>query len=133
MKSLIRIKRLVEKQLTSQECWQLKKYCDEQAMLKVKMEHDQTIKNVGIGGKVLVRGGNSEAVRYGMACLIGEVLKFNPKTVTVKFSETRSWRVPYFWLTTIDKLEEEKKAKERMIAFRPYMNQLHKIASEVLK
>ena len=133
MKSLIRIKRLVEKQLTSQECWQLKKYCDEQAMLKVKMEHDQTIKNVGIGGKVLVRGGNSEAVRYGMACLIGEVLKFNPKTVTLKFSDTRSWRVPYFWLTTIDKLEEEKKEKEHMIAFRPYMNQINKIASEVLK
>ena len=133
MKSLIRIKRLVEKQLTSQECWQLKKYCDEQAMLKVKMEHDQTIKNVGIGGKVLVRGGNSEAVRYGMACLIGEVLKFNPKTVTLKFSDTRSWRVPYFWLTTIDKLEEEKKEKEHMIAFRPYMNQINKIAAEVLK
>jgi hypothetical protein len=133
MKALIKVERLIEKNLTSTECWKLKKYCDEQAMRKHTLEHDQQIKDIGIGGKVLVRGGNSEAIRYGMACLIGEIMKFNPKTVTVKFSDTRSWRVPYSWLTTIDKLEDEKKSKEHMIAFQPYMTQLNKVVSEVLK
>lgn len=132
MKALIKIERLIEKNLTSNECWKLKKYCEEQAMQKIKMEHDQAIKNIGIAGKVLVRGGNSEAIRYGMACLIGEIIKYNPKTVTIKFSDTRSWRVPYHWLTTIDKLEDERKSKEHMIAFQPYMNQLNKVVNEVL-
>jgi len=132
MKALTKAKHIIVKSLTSKECWELRKFCDEQAMLKVHQEQIDRVKAVGIGGKILVRGGNSEAVRYGMACLIGEILKFNPKTVTVKFSDTRSWRVPYSWLTTTDKLPEEQKAKEHMRVFQPYIQELNKIAGEIL-
>lgn len=136
MKALIRIKRLVEKQLTSQECWQLKKFCDEQAMRKNILEREQTIKNIGLHGEVLVRGGNSEAVRVNLACEIGEIVKYNLKTVSINLTGVKRpgvWRLPYRWLTTIDKLEEEKKAKQHMIEFQPYMNQFNKVVSEVLK
>jgi hypothetical protein len=132
MKSVIKIQRLVEKELTSVECRQLEKFCGSQAFLKADQEHRTLIENIGIGNDVLVRGGSSLAVENGLACLIGKILKYNPKTVTVKFSETRSWRVPYDWLTTIDRLEKEKELKQHVVSFRPYLAGINKITNEVL-
>lgn len=136
MKTLIKIQRLIEKSLTSAECWKLKKYCEEQAMQKTTLEHEEQIKNIGLHNRVLVRGGNSEAVRLNLACEIGEIVKYNQKTVSVNLISAKRpglWKLPYGWLTTIDRLEEEKKSREHMIGFQPYMNQFNKIVKEVLK
>lgn len=135
MKTLIKVQRLIEKNLTSAECWKLKKYCEEQAMQKTTLEHEQLIKNIGLGNRVLVRGGNSEAVRLNLACEIGEITKYNQKTVSVNLTSVKRpgvWRFPYGWLTTIDRLEEERKSREHTIEFQPYMNKFNKIVKEAL-
>lgn len=132
MKPLTKAQHLIKRTLTAQECYQLKTFCEVQAREKSVSEHHKKIEAIGIGNKVLVRGGLSDAVEYGLACKIGEVIKYNPKKVRVKFSDTRVWGLPYSWLTTVDQQQKEEELKRHQINFRPYLTQLNKIASEVL-
>ena len=132
MKPLTKVQRLIARTLTANECYQLKTFCEVQAREKSITEHKQKILDIGVGNKVLVRGGMSQAVQYGLACLIGEVTKYNPKTVSVKFSDTRSWRIPYSWLTTVDQIEKEQVLKKHQIALQPMLKELNKVANQVL-
>jgi hypothetical protein len=134
LKSITKIKRMIQK-LNSKECWELSTYCKEIAQSKAQNEHNEAIKAIGVGGKVLVRGGNSDLVQKGLACLVGTIVKFTPKCVHADLPhKTRPgvWRIPWCYLlpATEENVKKETESMRHTIAFNPYLKELNRMLAK---
>ena len=135
MKPIDRVKRLIEERLSSKEVWELASYCQELARKKRVAEHIAEIKAIGKGNKVLVRGGSTETVRQGLACLVGTIVRYGPKRVRVRFSERREWHLPYDWLVpaTEENIKKERELREHAEMVLPLTRQINKIFTEEMQ
>lgn len=136
MKPITRVKRMIRKQLTSKECWELKEFIREEAYRKKREEKIASIKALGVGGKVIVQGGSTETVRLRIACLEGTIIRFGPKRVSVDLPHpTRpgKWYIPYHNLypATEENIKREQKLMGHAKIALPVLGKINKIAREM--
>ena len=137
MKPITKIKRLIQKQLTAKETYEISEYARQLSYEKRKQEQIQEIKAVGVGNRVLVRGGSTELARLGIGAKTGTILSYGPKRVKVLIKDCErpgAWRLPYSDLCppTEKNIKEQTKLLELSRATIPVLKKINKIAKEEL-
>lgn len=140
MKSITRVKRVIQKQLTAKETYNLVEFCRELAYKKQKEEKITKIKTIGVGNQILIQGGSSLMVEQGLAGLIGTIVRYGPKRVRINLpnhpKRPGEWMIPYHYLYPVTekntKREQKLKKHAEMLVGSGTLKKLNKIVSEVL-
>jgi len=132
MKPIIKIKRLIEKELSAKETYDISIYARELSYEKRKQERIDEVKAIGLGNEVLVAGGSSEMAKFGVGAKIGTIVRYNPKRVSVYIkdcSRPGKWYIPYRYLypPTEENIKREKKLVELAEMSLPLIGKINKI------
>lgn len=136
MKPITKIKRLITKQLTAKETYEISQYAKELSYEKKAKEHQNSIKALGVGNTVLILGSTTETARLGIAAKIGTILSYGPKRVRVQikdYSSPGGWRLPYRLLRppTEKNIEYETKIAPSSYRSIGVLNDLNKIVNKI--
>ena len=136
MKPITKIKRLITKQLTSKETYEISQYAKELSYQKKAKEHLDSIKVLGVGNTVLVLGSTTETARLGIAAKIGTILSYGPKRVKVQIKDCNNpgaWRLPYRLLRPPTEENIKHEAKMAPLSYRSIgiITDLNKIMNKI--
>ena len=132
MKPITKIKRLIKKQLTAKETYDISVYAKELSYEKRHQERLDEVRAIGVDNEVLIRGGSTEMAKFGIGAKIGIIQRYNPKRVSVYIkdcSRPGTWYIPYHNLypATEENMKREKKLLELSQMSLPLIKKLNKI------